>query len=108
MKNQLLIRPCRMLEYRIPDINDLSCVGGWLGAMAQSNNESPELSPILSDLRTAAHLGQSVANSITTKVDGSTSAYGCVFDKRKLAAITAAIILDLVLSIYRALQTSSG
>jgi multimeric flavodoxin WrbA len=36
-------------------------VGGWLGAMAQSNDESPELSPIASDLKTAAHLGQRVA-----------------------------------------------
>jgi NAD(P)H dehydrogenase (quinone) len=36
-------------------------VGGWLGAMAQSNDESPELSPIESDLKTAAHLGQRVA-----------------------------------------------
>jgi multimeric flavodoxin WrbA len=36
-------------------------VGGWLGAMAQSNDESPELSPIDSDLKTAAYLGQRVA-----------------------------------------------
>ena len=36
-------------------------VGGWLGAMAQSNDESPELSPNASDLETAAHLGQRVA-----------------------------------------------
>ncbi len=36
-------------------------VGGWLGAMAQSNDESPELSPIRSDLDTAAYLGQRVA-----------------------------------------------
>jgi NAD(P)H dehydrogenase (quinone) len=36
-------------------------VGGWLGAMAQSNDESPELSPIASDLKTAVHLGQRVA-----------------------------------------------
>ena len=36
-------------------------VGGWLGAMAQSNDESPELSPISSDLDTAAYLGQRVA-----------------------------------------------
>ncbi|BFG80856.1 flavodoxin family protein [Paraburkholderia terrae] len=36
-------------------------VGGWLGAMAQSNDESPELSPIESDLQTASHLGQRVA-----------------------------------------------
>lgn len=36
-------------------------IGGWLGAMAQSNDESPDLSPIASDLATAAHLGQRVA-----------------------------------------------
>lgn len=36
-------------------------VGGWLGAMAQSNDESPELSPVDSDLQTAAYLGQRVA-----------------------------------------------
>jgi len=40
---------------------DQNRVGGWLGAMAQSNDESPELSPIRSDLDTAAHLGQRVA-----------------------------------------------
>ncbi|UWU73515.1 flavodoxin family protein [Bradyrhizobium huanghuaihaiense] len=40
---------------------ELNRVGGWLGAMAQSNDESPELSPIRSDLDTAAHLGQRVA-----------------------------------------------
>lgn len=37
-------------------------VGGWLGAMAQSNDESPELSPIESDLETAAYLGERVAD----------------------------------------------
>ncbi len=36
-------------------------VGGWLGAMAQSNDESPELSPIESDLKTATYLGERVA-----------------------------------------------
>lgn len=36
-------------------------IGGWLGAMAQSNDESPELSPGASDLQTAAHLGARVA-----------------------------------------------
>ncbi|GGF71126.1 flavodoxin [Azorhizobium oxalatiphilum] len=40
---------------------DNNRVGGWLGAMAQSNDESAELSPIKSDLETAAHLGQRVA-----------------------------------------------
>jgi len=41
--------------------SDLNRIGGWLGAMAQSNDESPEFSPIESDLQTAAHLGQRVA-----------------------------------------------
>jgi len=41
--------------------DDPNRIGGWLGAMAQSNDESPELSPIASDLKTAAHLGQRVA-----------------------------------------------
>ncbi len=41
--------------------NDMNRVGGWLGAMAQSNDESPELSPIASDLSTARHLGRRVA-----------------------------------------------
>lgn len=36
-------------------------LGGWLGAMAQSNYlEPPELTPSASDLRTAANLGQRV------------------------------------------------
>ncbi|CAI8882129.1 MULTISPECIES: flavodoxin family protein [Burkholderia] len=38
-------------------------IGGWLGAMAYSKDESPELSPIESDLKTAAHLGQRVAET---------------------------------------------
>lgn len=41
--------------------DEMNRVGGWLGAMAQSNDESPDLSPIESDLLTAAHLGQRVA-----------------------------------------------
>jgi NAD(P)H dehydrogenase (quinone) len=36
-------------------------IGGWLGAMAQSDDVSPDVSPIASDLQTAAHLGQRVA-----------------------------------------------
>ncbi|WP_024303030.1 flavodoxin family protein [Pseudogulbenkiania sp. MAI-1] len=36
-------------------------IGGWLGAMAQSDDVAPELSPIDSDLQTAAYLGQRVA-----------------------------------------------
>jgi len=40
---------------------DKNRVGGWLGAMAQSDDASPEVTPIASDLDTAAHLGQRVA-----------------------------------------------
>ncbi|MEX3960745.1 flavodoxin family protein [Paraburkholderia sp. EG286B] len=42
--------------------NDMNRLGGWLGAMAQSDDVSPEISPIASDLQTAAHLGQRVAD----------------------------------------------
>lgn len=46
-------------------VNDLNRHGSWLGAMAQSNvDESPEVAPIDSDLRTAAHLGQRVADIV--------------------------------------------
>jgi len=44
-------------------------IGGWLGAMAQSDDVSPELSPIASDLQTAAHLGQRVAE-VTSQFKG--------------------------------------
>lgn len=40
---------------------ELNRVCGWLGAMAQSDDASPDLTPIDSDLRTAAHLGERVA-----------------------------------------------
>jgi multimeric flavodoxin WrbA len=40
---------------------DMNRIGGWLGAMAQSDNASPEVTPIESDLKTAAHLGKRVA-----------------------------------------------
>lgn len=39
-------------------------IGGWLGAMAQSDDASPEATPIASDLQTAAHLGQRVAETV--------------------------------------------
>lgn len=43
-------------------VNDLNRLGGFLGAMAQSNvDQGPEAGPIASDLRTAAHLGERVA-----------------------------------------------
>lgn len=41
--------------------DEVNRVGGWLGAMAYSKDESPELSPIKSDLDTAIHLGKRVA-----------------------------------------------
>jgi NAD(P)H dehydrogenase (quinone) len=43
--------------------DEMNRVGGWLGAMAQSNDESTDLSPIASDLKTAAHLGARVAQA---------------------------------------------
>lgn len=39
-------------------------IGGWLGAMAQSDDVPPEQSPIQSDLQTAAYLGQRVAETV--------------------------------------------
>jgi multimeric flavodoxin WrbA len=43
-------------------ITDLNRLGGFLGAMAQSNvDEGPELSPIESDRKTAEYLGTRVA-----------------------------------------------
>ncbi len=43
-------------------VDDLNRLGSWLGAMAQSNvDEGPDVAPIESDLKTAAHLGQRVA-----------------------------------------------
>lgn len=43
-------------------VNDLNRLGGFLGAMAQSNvDQGPEAGPIASDLKTAAHLGERVA-----------------------------------------------
>jgi NAD(P)H dehydrogenase (quinone) len=43
-------------------VDDLNRLGSFIGAMAQSNaDEGPEKGPIASDLRTAEHLGQRVA-----------------------------------------------
>jgi len=39
-------------------------IGGWLGAMAQSDDVSTEISPIASDLETAAYLGLRVAETV--------------------------------------------
>lgn len=44
-------------------VNDLNRLGGFLGAMAQANSDQgPEFGPIPSDLLTAEHLGERVAN----------------------------------------------
>jgi len=44
-------------------VNDLNRLGSFLGAMAQSNaDEGPDKGPIPSDLLTAEHLGERVAN----------------------------------------------
>jgi multimeric flavodoxin WrbA len=46
-------------------VHDLNRLGSWLGAMAQSNgDQGPDDSPIKSDLDTAAHLGQRVAETV--------------------------------------------
>lgn len=46
-------------------INDLNRLGGWLGAMAQSNmDEGPDIAPISSDLKTAEYLGARVVQAI--------------------------------------------
>lgn len=40
---------------------DLNRLGGWLGAMAQSDNDAPDVTPPEGDLKTAEHLGRRVA-----------------------------------------------
>lgn len=46
-------------------VHELNRLGGWLGAMAQSNmDEGPDATPIDSDLRTATHLGKRVAEIV--------------------------------------------
>ena len=44
-------------------VSDMNRVGGWLGAMAQSDDATPEVTPPESDLLTAAYLGERVANT---------------------------------------------
>jgi multimeric flavodoxin WrbA len=43
--------------------SEMNRVGGWLGAMAQSDDASPEVTPPESDLLTAAYLGERVAQT---------------------------------------------
>jgi multimeric flavodoxin WrbA len=43
--------------------SDKNRVGGWLGAMAQSDDASPEVTPPDSDLQTATYLGERVAQT---------------------------------------------
>jgi multimeric flavodoxin WrbA len=43
--------------------SDKNRVGGWLGAMAQSDDASPEVTPPESDLQTATYLGERVAQT---------------------------------------------
>jgi NAD(P)H dehydrogenase (quinone) len=50
--------------------DEMNRVGGWLGAMAFSKDESPELSPIKSDLDAAQHLGKRVAELTQQYVAG--------------------------------------
>lgn len=54
----------------VGSVNDLNRLGGFLGALAQANNDQgPDVAPLQSDLLTAEHLGERVA-SITTKIYG--------------------------------------
>ncbi|OQP60049.1 NADPH-dependent FMN reductase [Niastella vici] len=46
---------------------NLNRLGSWLGAMAQSDNASPEITPGGSDLKTAEYLGKRVAE-ITSRL----------------------------------------
>jgi NAD(P)H dehydrogenase (quinone) len=42
--------------------NDLNRIGGWMGAMSQSNiDQGPDVAPSESDLKTANHLGERIA-----------------------------------------------
>lgn len=44
--------------------SDMNRVGGWLGAMAQSDDASPDVTPPESDLLTSAYLGERVAQTV--------------------------------------------
>lgn len=48
---------------------DLNRLGGWLGAMAQSDDASPEKTPPAGDRKTAEHLGRRVAE-VAAKLKG--------------------------------------
>ena len=52
---------------------DKNRIGGWLGAMAQSDDASPEVTPIKSDLETAIYLGQRVAKVTQQLLAGKAS-----------------------------------
>lgn len=43
---------------------EMNRIGGWLGAMAQSDDAAPEVTPPESDLLTAAYLGERVAETV--------------------------------------------
>jgi len=44
--------------------SEMNRVGGWLGAMAQSDDASPKVTPPESDQLTAAYLGERVAKTV--------------------------------------------
>ncbi|MCB5189438.1 flavodoxin family protein [Methylobacillus arboreus] len=51
-------------------VNDLNRLGGFLGGLAQANSDQgPDVAPLQSDLLTAEHLGERVAN-IAKKIHG--------------------------------------
>jgi NAD(P)H dehydrogenase (quinone) len=46
-----------------PSIDDVNRIGSWLGLMAQSNNESPEIQPPSGDIATAVLFGKRIAQT---------------------------------------------
>lgn len=53
---------------------DLNRLGGWLGVMTQSDDASAEETPPAGDLKTAEHLGRTVAEVTARLLAGSASA----------------------------------
>ena len=57
-------RPHAGKQFQRGSVDDLNRLGGYLGAMAQSNaDQGPEHGPTSADLKTAEHLGRRVAQA---------------------------------------------
>jgi multimeric flavodoxin WrbA len=68
-------------------LDDLNRLGSWLGAMAQSNmDEGPDDAPSDSDLRTAALLGQRIAEVTHLHVCGRLAAAASAVDQEVVLA----------------------